>query len=404
MAFYKRLNRIFSRDAAQARAIVHGTSTSRVFQALFGTDSIYDVPAVTRCTDIIANCIAALPLEFQERQRGTFRVSADHPYTRALTIQPNPDISARDFISALIRDLLVSGRSYIIPRYIGADVRFYLCNPAMVDYDSVRHLYRVSETANNIAGEYDEDGLIVIRNKPRSFVGNPSAITSEVANTHKRTISTARELDDEAYIRAHGGGTRVIISGKGIQTGMYGPHNSELDSLASKLSSYFDNRASVIATPSDIDITQLGATSQDMQFQAMREFAVVEICRIFGVPPMLVYSAASSNYKTVDMAQQDFMDNTINPILHAIENELNRKLIPSSRWGVCRFRFNRASRQLTNPDARAKYFSSMLAMGAMTPNEIRAELGLSPVENGDNLMITANLQPLNPPNDNANRK
>ena len=127
----------------------------------------------------------------------------------------------------------------------------------------------------------------------------------------------------------------------------------------------------------------------------MREFAVRDICRFFGVPPTFVYSDGASNYKSTEMAYVDFYASTINPLLRSIEAELSRKLIPRSMWGLQRIQYDRSARMTADLDTQAKYFAQMLANGALTPNEIRAKLGLAPCDGGDMLQISANLKPIN---------
>lgn len=70
---------------------------------------------------------------------------------------------------------------------------------------------------------------------------------------------------------------------------------------------------------------------EDMQFLSTRNFQVVEIARIFNMPPSLLGAAvegASLTYKNSEDERQAFVDFCLTPWTLALEQELARKLLP----------------------------------------------------------------------------
>jgi HK97 family phage portal protein len=131
-----------------------------------------------------------------------------------------------------------------------------------------------------------------------------------------------------------------------------------------------------------------------MQFLESRKFTVIEICRFFSVPPTFVYADTSSNYKTVEQADVDFLSHTLNPLLRNIEVELRRKLISPSLCRKYKFKFDRRELFACDLNGMMNYGTKMLQIGT-TVNEVRKMNDLMPVEGGDTVMVSANLKGIN---------
>lgn len=394
----KFLKYIFRREKSKAAADVFdsGAAADR-FVELFGFNNPLCVAAVYRCVRLISDSIASMPVEYQHMVGGVFEPWRSHPYYDRLTVEPNANTGAHDFWVMAVSQILCDGVAYILPDYPeGNDVTFELLPPGVVTAVPGHGVYNINAYAGNATRVVAEADIIVLRCRPVQQYAF-TAPTSESVNKYaRRSVNLSLALDTEASKRVRNGGqTRVILSGANEQTGVYGVGNNQLGKLADHIEARMAAGYNVLSVPGDIKATQLGASAADMQLQAMREFAVKEICRFFGVPPTFVFSDSSSNYKSVEMAQIDFLTNTLDPIMTGIENELNRKLIPRAQRRSRRFKFNRQARHSTDLDTRARYLSQLLQMGALSPNEIRADMGRQPIEGGDAIMVSTNLQRLN---------
>ena len=393
------IKKIFRREKDKLDVVspdMDGSAADRLAE-LFGFNDPLCVAAVYRCVRLISDSIASMPVEYQRRVAGVFEPWQSHPYYDRLTVEPNANTGAHDFWAMAVSQILCDGVAYILPDYSeGNDVTFELLPPGVVNPVLGQGIYNINAYAGNAARAVAEADIIVLRCRPVQLYAFTAPVSESVTKYSRRSVNLSLALDSEATKRVRNGGqTRIILSGANEQTGVYGIGGSQLTQLADLVEKRFDAGRNVVPLPGDIKATQLGATAADMQLQAMREFAVKEICRFFGVPPTFVFSDSSSNYKSVEMAQIDFLTNTLDPIMSGIENELNRKLIPRAQRRARRFRFDRQARHNTDLDTRARYLLQMLQMGALTPNEIRADMGRQPVDGGDSVMVSTNLQRLN---------
>ncbi|KIA79651.1 nucleoid-structuring protein H-NS, partial [Chromobacterium piscinae] len=122
-------------------------------------------------------------------------------------------------------------------------------------------------------------------------------------------------------------------------------------------------------------LERLRLSPVDMQILQARQFSVVEIARIFGVPPHLVGATdkATSWGSGLESMTLGFIKFTLRRHLEAIQQEMNRKLFPGMPGLFCEF--NLDALQEGDSVAQAGYFSKALggpgAQGWMAVNEVR---------------------------------
>ena len=128
---------------------------------------------------------------------------------------------------------------------------------------------------------------------------------------------------------------------------------------------------------------QLTLTSVDAQFAEMRAFAVLEIARAFRVPATMLQDLSRATWSNTEAMGREFLTFTLEPWLRCLEGALTRALIPEHERTHTRIVFDRDDMTRADLGARASSYSSLIASGVMSPNEIRAWEGLPPREGGD---------------------
>jgi HK97 family phage portal protein len=121
----------------------------------------------------------------------------------------------------------------------------------------------------------------------------------------------------------------------------------------------------------------LGMKPIDMEFIEARKFSVQEVARLFGVPGIFLAtdSGSSLTYATTESLFRMFVTSTLRPTyLERIEQAYSR-LLPKGQ--IARF----DTSELLGADMTARYaaYTQALDAGWMTPDEIRAREGLSPL-------------------------
>lgn len=356
-----------------------------------------ELAAVYRCVQLISNSIASMPV-YRERRGtdGIYKADETDPVNWLLTVAPNPKMSAFDFWRVVTRAALLDGVSYIVPR--------------RNDRGEIRQFdfYRASSTGpsvtyNDLTGKYLVNNINRQGYQPTEILDEPDIIvirylTADGVNCLRpgtyaeRAVRLAQSAEDETLARVKDGGSpRLILSCENNAFGVGAAVEQQLLDAARYVEYQSRvNKSRVVATSAGVKATQISATSADLQLQSVREFAVREICRFYGVPPQYVYSDGASNYKSAEMAGVDFMTTTLDPILRSIETELRRKL--SAPGMGDRYNFDRSSRTAADMITRAKYISSMQGTGAYTVNDIRRIMNMPPLDGGDTPLVSANLR------------
>lgn len=352
------------------------------------------VSTVYRCVRFLSESVANLSLRTMRlTPGGIWRKSMDSPLDWLLNVQPNPDTNAFDFWRLMEMQVLLLGNAYIViirnPLTREID-QLRLVNAHCASYNVREHTYHVTDTLQGINKTFRAEEVIHI--KGPSLNGYTGLSVIEYART---AIDTTKAGDQETQKRFRkGGNIRGIISNDYSVTGFNEVSDEELEKLASQMNQTVEVGDGIMPMPGDVKFSQLSLSSADLQFLETRKFGVLEICRFFGVHPSFVFSDTSNNYKSAEMANVAFLSNTLNPMLRQIENELRVKLFGEGAGERMRIEFDRSGLYACDLETRVKWQSARIAAGLATINEARLEEGLPPVEDGDKVLVTANVKTL----------
>ena len=128
-----------------------------------------------------------------------------------------------------------------------------------------------------------------------------------------------------------------------------------------------------------------------------RRFNVEEICRWFGVPPIIVGHAAQGQTmwgSGVEQILLAWLALGINPLCKRIEARIKKQLIPAGERRKVYAEFNREGLLQMDSAAKAAFLSAMTQNGLMDRNEGRAKLNLPKRAGADKLTAQTNLAPL----------
>ena len=356
-----------------------------------GNSTALSIATVYRCVNLLADSVAVLPCQFMRQKDGRFVVDTNSRLHYLLNVQPDTALSAFDFWRQVVQRLLMDGNAYIVPVYntVSLEIdRLALCGRGTVSHDTTNDTYTVTDADNGIYGVYDEDEIIHIKGMSVDGKHGVSVLTYA-----RLTSNIATTGDAETLKRfANGGNVRGIISNDNSVRGFGEYQDEELEKTAVDVDGRFQAGQHIVSLPGQVQFTQMSMSSVDMQFLESRKFTVREICRFFGVHPSFVFDDTSNNYKSAEMANVAFLNNTLNPILRKIEAELLRKLVAPTLATKRKFEFNRQSLYACDLESRGKYWKQVIETGLYTVNELRREENKPDVEGGDTVLVSANLK------------
>jgi HK97 family phage portal protein len=146
-----------------------------------------------------------------------------------------------------------------------------------------------------------------------------------------------------------------------------------------------------------MDFVNSQISPEDAQFLASRQFQVIEVCRIYRVPPNKVGDYSQAHLANVEASNLDYITTTLRPWAVSTENTCSLKLLtPKERRKGLYFEHQLAALLRGDMKARVEYYTRMRDAGSLCPDEIRDFEGLNPIEGGIGqiYLVPANLVPL----------
>lgn len=129
---------------------------------------------------------------------------------------------------------------------------------------------------------------------------------------------------------------------------------------------------------------ELGKTPEDSQALESRKFEILEICRIFGVPPHLCYDLDRSIFSNIEQQNISYVQDCLSPMSVRIEQSIYKDLLTVKEQDIYFSKF--ALNGLLRGDiaARTAYYNSARQNGWMNSTEIREleDMSAIPEEDG----------------------
>lgn len=358
------------------------------------------VSAVYACVRLISGAISTAPMVVYQGERtggsAGYTPAPNHPLAPVLRLRPNPIITACTFWRSMVLSKLLHGNAYAV---IGRD---RMGRPSTLSY--VRP-YRVNVYQ---AWELGLDAKISAERERLYYLvtmdhGNQIMLDQDdvlhvpgVGWDGKRGLSTlaagAEAMGLAMAEQEHG--ARFFGQGASFNFAIQYPRQLSEDGVK-LLRDYWTRRHAGVGNshiPPILteggEIQPFSMSARDAQLLESRQFSVIDVCRFFGVPPVMIGETekTSSWGSGVESMGRWFVTYALNDHLTAIEQEVERKLFSGDSHFA---EFDES--EMTRGDVAARYASHRIARGNMqepgfkTVNEIRAEEGLPPIEGGDEL-------------------
>ena len=363
----------------------NGYNTYKTSQALA-------LSAVYRCVEVITNGVASLPVKLYRVDEKGYKYELKNDLSYVLSKRPNKKMNAFTFYKLMVRDILMAGNAYALIMRDGNKVVGLQYIPAglVSPIDKIDHIeYMVT----GIKGTVRQEDIIHLMNYSENGVYGISVLT------HARRVLGIADSGDKAAQNFYqsGGCSSGFLKFEGPSSGK---QREEILSAWNQATGGPNNGPNGIPVlPSNVSYTQLSVDPSDAQLLESREFSVVEICRFFGVSPNMCFDLTHASYNNSEMAELAFLNDTLRPLLTKIELEFEIKLF--GQEDNMDVKFDVAELLRTDKKSQAEYFTKMFNLGTMSPNDIRKELDMEPIEGGDihvaqvNLTSIKNLENIN---------
>jgi HK97 family phage portal protein len=336
--------------------------------------------ALYGCVRTVSQDIAMLDPFVRRRLPGAkWKIEARHPLNK-LFAAPNRWQTWFEFMSYAVSSLCLRGNAFVVVDRDndGNPVELVPIAPdrcTMMLTDDGELWYRINSRRLGYGLVIPPDDMIHIKNiSMDGYVGvSPIALAQDVIGLALAT-------------QQHGG----ILFRQGGQIGGVIQHPGQLSKEASDriAGSWRDTHAGVqnahkvAVLEEGMKFEKIAMTNEDSQFLETRRFQVVDICRIYGVPPHRLGELDKATLNNIEQQNQQYTDSALKPVARSIEQLFDRHLLfEDERLTLqCKFSFD----DMTRGPLLDRYQAYQIGTlnGWLSRNEVRARENLDPIDDG----------------------
>lgn len=374
--------RILARLAPEQRGAFYGGPS---FSLSAGPGPVSPVLAenlstVTACVNAIAGTLATLPATVYRRD-GAGRVEAPtHPVARLIRA-PNPHQTWPDWLEWTLAQALLHGNALSAVEYDGAgrpttlvpipwpNVSVQLLPSGRIVYDVV--LYKTPWGGTGLPRRLLEGEVFHLRDRSDDgYVGRsrlsraPDVLVSAIG---LQTFSAA--LWDNAAT------PNIAIT---LPPGIQADGVKRLEAHWTQRNTGAANARRVLFLDRDSTVTPLSVSPEDAEVLESRRFSVIELCRLYNVPPPIVQDYSNSTFTNASQASTWFATNTLTPWARKIEAEFSRSVFADAS-GAMHVEIDLSG--LVRGDYATRWTANVAAVaaGILTAEEVRAQEGYGPL-------------------------
>jgi len=359
---------------------------------------------VFRCVNEISKGASAVPFVVKAGEEPLEM----HPLIDLLN-RPNPLQSYSEFFASLFGYLLLSGNAYYV-KVGGLDNtprELHLLRPDRIKIEGgsgaipQRYEYMINGRVEQIYEVDQDSGFSDLK---QTKLWNPlddyygcsplSAAAVEVDQHNLASKHNINLLNNGA--RPSGA---VVFKPRDDQGYSVNLSETQRQQLLTDLNNRFSGTANAgrpLLLEGDFDWKEMGLSPKDMDFINLKHLSSTDIAMCFGVPSQLVGVPDQQTYANVAEARLALYEETIIPYLRKLESDLNEWLVPQFREDL---KFEYVIDEIPAlSERRRRIYENVIgavSQGIMTRNEARNLVGLAPVDGADDLLVPANLFPIN---------
>ncbi|PAD73678.1 phage portal protein [Paenibacillus campinasensis] len=347
--------------------------------------------AVLTCVRILAETVASLPLPVYKRLKPRGRERVSHPVGDLLQRRPNPRMTAFTFRETMMTHILLWGNCYAEIEYDGkGDIKaLWPIPPHRVEHmetEAGDPFFRVTTSDGK---QHNVPFYAMFHIPGLGFDGKKGISVIQWA---KRSIELA--LATEQF------GADFFENGTNV--GAVATHPGTLtDEAFERLKQSLREKYEGLGKAHRLMLLEEGMTfskntipPNDAQFLETRKFQILEIARIFRVPPHMMADLERATFSNIEHQSTDFIVHSVRPWLIRWEQTINWKLFSETEQQRLFAEFLIEGYLRGDSAARAAFYKEMFNIGVYSQNDIREKENENPIPGGDRYFAPLNMIPL----------
>jgi HK97 family phage portal protein len=346
--------------------------------------------ALWACTSLLSKTASTLPCIVYDK--GGAEPATDNPLYELLHDLPNLDDTAVEFWSMAAMSLCLDGNFFAEKKTNSGRITALIpLHPLCVDVgrnSRNERVYTVKEDGKERT--VGESGMFHVRGQRLPGCDRGMSPIGVVRNTLGNALAGEKMAG-----KMFANGFQV----SGLLTSDQVLKPEQRKQLSDMLQQYSGSQLAgkVAVLEAGLKYQQLTINPQDAQMLETRKFSVEQICRIFGVPPIMIGHAAEGVTTWGSGVEQiilQFTKTGLRPMLKNIEAAIYRDLLDEKTRKEVKVEFNLEGLLRGDSAARASFYSTMVQNGIYSRNYARKLENLPPAAGGDELTAQTNLAPI----------
>ena len=341
------------------------------------------ISSVYACIELLANTISTMPIfVYETAEDGSRKDARDSNVWFLLHDSPNAWMTPPEFLSTMVMNRLLRGNAYA--QIVRDGNKPHSLIPLSADQMEVEradgrivYIYREGQNVSVLAPE----NVIHWKGIGNGYIGMSKL------DYMRATVNEAKNAQQNAN-SLYGAGSKP----SGILSVDAALDDKQIADIQRRFAGMARGGSGLYVVDRGLKYSQLSLTPEDAQLLESRNFTVEEICRWFGIPPVLVGAKGASTWGSgIAELTSGFHKYLIGPLCCQFQAALAKRLVGVNEHLQIEFKFDSFLR--SSPAERASFYSTMVQNGLMTRNEVRRLENLDRIEGGDDLTIQANLVP-----------
>lgn len=348
---------------------------------------------VYRCVELIATLFGSMPKGVhRERPSGGADLVTDHLVHRLIARRPNPEMTAASFWETMIAHARVWGNGYAEIERAGGGLpaNLWILNP--------RHVMPTRAVDKSLIYEVGSPDSAEVRPVLSGNMFHLKGLSFDGLQGYSTATMAARQIGlgiaQDQFASA--------FFGNGAWPGGFieAPDGMEEEQRKNWIDE-FNKRHGGSGKAFRIGVLPNGSKwhnalieAEKSQIIEQRKFQIVEICRIFGVPPHKVFDLERATFSNIAEQNIEFVQYQL-PWVKKIEQEIDLKLLGADGDSGLFSKVNVNALLRGDPKSRGEFYRLMHGVGAYSANrilELEDENPLGP--DGDETFIPVNMMPL----------
>lgn len=360
--------------------------------------SMLAVSAAWACTWLIADTISTLPFILNQRDgNNTYGAPAyDNPLYTVLNQRPNTYMPSAEFWQYIVASELLWGSGYAEKTLNGKGDVISLqpllsqwMTPYKLPSGELRYRYQPGFSPEP---QEDYSQAQIFHIKDRTLDGITGLSRIQYGRNSMGIAQAAEKATGDTFRNG------MRIGGLITNTKTLNPEQrKEIKASLIEFRTGGPQAAGFMVGEAGMGFEPISMSPQDAQLLASRQFSVEDVCRWFGVPPVLIGHGAPgvTTWGTgVEQLLIGFVSLTLRPYVRKLEQAVQFSLLKPADRSTVYLTVDTDDLMGADSAARSALYSTYAQNGIMTRNEIRAKEDLAPVDGGDKLTVQSNLIPI----------